>query len=94
MPAAGGPPVVADTLTQSGDWSIAGVGQYPCCDITPASFYIGDLDGKRVPIPEVGSHMNDVAYLAGPEPGTMGLFAASLLPALLIYWKVRRPKLN
>ena len=94
VPAAGGAPVVSDTLMLSGDWSIVGVGQYPGYLVAPTGFYIGDLDGKRVPIPEVGTEMNDVAYLAGPEPGTIGLFGAALLPALFIYFKARRPKLH
>jgi hypothetical protein len=71
-----------DTLHLQGDWSILGVYDYPGYTVGPNGFYMGDLDGTRELFNETGADVHDVAYLAGPEPGTIGLFGVAMLAAL------------
>lgn len=83
-----------DTLQIQGNWSIVGVGQYPGYDVGPTGFYLGDRDGKRQLFNEVGTDVNDVAVLAGPEPGTIGLFGVSVLVGLVAFRKTRKSTRN
>jgi hypothetical protein len=75
----------ADTLRLQGDWSIFGPIFYPNPAYSlypPNGFYIGDDDGNRQLFNETGTDVHDVGYLAGPEPGTFGLFGVAMLVGL------------
>jgi hypothetical protein len=71
-----------DTLQIEGDWSIFAPAQYAG---NPSNgFYMGDLNGTRELFNETGTYVHDVGWLAGPEPGTLGLFGAAMLVGLAV----------
>jgi hypothetical protein len=83
----------SDTLQITGNWSIFGPIWYPNPEYSlypPNGFYIGDLDSNRQLFSEVGTDVNDIGYLAGPEPGTFGLFGVSIFVALIAVRKTRQ----
>ena len=74
--------VFDDTLTIKGDWSVV-----PVVWGLTNGIYIGDKGGQRELFTEVGADVDDVAYVAGPEPATAGLLGISTLALAVLLRK-------